>query len=156
MKSLYKAKKNGFTLIELLVVIVVIGVLVAVVIFVINPERLRERARDGVRRSNLIKIITAINAHYAAEGFVPTSTTNLIGVYLREWPDHNPSPTDEYHYSRIDANNYAVWVDSSVAGMCFKYYSGWSLDNGGTVNPDNTKTAAVNDCTFCDSSDKCD
>ena len=57
MKRYYSQK--GFTLIELLIVIVIIAILAAVVIGVLNPVQQQNRARDGVIRSNISKMVMA-------------------------------------------------------------------------------------------------
>jgi type IV pilus assembly protein PilA len=51
--------QKGFTLIELLIVIVIIAILAGVVIGVLNPVQQQNRARDGVIRSNMSKMVLA-------------------------------------------------------------------------------------------------
>ncbi len=53
-------RKQGFTLIELLIVITIIGVLVGVVLVVINPTKVRQKARDSRRVTDLVTVSNAI------------------------------------------------------------------------------------------------
>lgn len=57
---------RGFTLIELLVVIGVIGILAAIVLVAVNPQRQFAQARDTQRRSDLYSLTNAIY-QFAAE-----------------------------------------------------------------------------------------
>jgi len=57
---------KGFTLIELLVVIGVIGILAAIVLVAVNPQRQFAQARDTQRRSDLYALTNAIY-QFAAE-----------------------------------------------------------------------------------------
>lgn len=57
---------RGFTLIELLVVIGVIGILAAIVLVAVNPQRQFAQARDTQRRSDLYALTNAIY-QFAAE-----------------------------------------------------------------------------------------
>lgn len=52
---------KGFTLVELIVVIAIIGILAAVVLFIINPLEIARRGRDSVRMSDLNNLQQAIN-----------------------------------------------------------------------------------------------
>lgn len=64
--------KFGFTLIELLIAIVIIGILAAVLISVINPLAMRQRAQDGTIVANANKIVSVINAYHSATGVYPS------------------------------------------------------------------------------------
>ena len=58
-------KSLGFTLIELLVVITVIGALSGILLGVINSSGIRAKARDSQRKSDIKKIQTALELHFA-------------------------------------------------------------------------------------------
>ena len=64
--------KKGFTLIELLIVIGIIGILAGVIIAVINPTRMRNRAKDAVIKTTLEKMGLALAANYASNLKDPT------------------------------------------------------------------------------------
>jgi len=55
-----KLLPRGFTLIELLVVIGVIGILAAIVLVAVNPQRQFSQARDTQRRSDLYALTNAV------------------------------------------------------------------------------------------------
>ena len=67
-------KSKSFTLIELLIVIGLIGILSGLIIAVIDPEKQRARARDGIRQKDLGIISTALEQYYADNNSYPTST----------------------------------------------------------------------------------
>lgn len=58
-------KKSGFTLVEILIVIAIIGILAAMVIISINPNRQFKSARDTQRLTNLSTILNAIGQNIA-------------------------------------------------------------------------------------------
>lgn len=65
---------QGFTLIELLIVISIIGILAAVMLLVINPTRVQNRARNAAIKSTLNKIGFALNGSRSALGKLPDET----------------------------------------------------------------------------------
>ena len=75
---------SGFTLIELLIVIVVLGILAAVVVFSLGGVAGTSRQADC--KSDGSSIQTAIAAYQAANGSLPTSSTQLVTAYLASWP----------------------------------------------------------------------
>jgi len=64
-------KTKGFTLIELLVVIGIIGILSSFLLA--NFVGVRQRSRDGVRKSDLRQIQSALELYRADSGNYPTS-----------------------------------------------------------------------------------
>lgn len=68
------SKKNGFTLLELLIVIAIIGVLST--LLMVNFIGIRQRARDGVRKSDISQIRSALEEYRADQGNYPTTIAN--------------------------------------------------------------------------------
>jgi general secretion pathway protein G len=66
-------RQYGFTLIELLVVIAIIGVLSALLMS--NFIAIRQRARDGNRKTNLRELQSALEIYRANKGDYPDSLT---------------------------------------------------------------------------------
>ena len=69
MKKIYNSKK-GFTLIELLVVIGIIGILSG--LLMANFIGVRQRSRDGTRKSNLSQIQSAVELYRSDQGSYPS------------------------------------------------------------------------------------
>jgi len=55
---------KGFTLVELLIVIVILGILSGVVLTVVNPQGIRAKSNDGVRKVDLKKIQVALENYF--------------------------------------------------------------------------------------------
>jgi type II secretion system protein G len=71
MKNIFFNLKNrGFTLIELLVTIAIIGILSSFLLA--NFVGVRQRARDGVRKSDLRQIQSALELYRADQGEYPS------------------------------------------------------------------------------------
>ncbi len=122
-------RKNGFTLIELLLVIAVIGVLSGVVLNVIDVDKTKGKARDGVRISSMGKLVQALEAYCIAEEMCPTTAevtafSGKITTYVKEWPQAVGGYN--YNYSRLTSDTFALYVnadrDAFPAGTdCYKY-----------------------------------
>ena len=97
-------KCRGFTLIELLVAISIIGVLASFLL--VNFIGVRQRARDGVRKSDLRQIQSALELYRADQGeYHPeplpgcgSPLENGSTVYMKKIPC-DPSTGDVYTYS---------------------------------------------------------
>lgn len=75
-ESRIKNSRLGFTLIELLIVIVIIGILAALLMS--NFVLVRQRARDGQRKSDLRQIQSALELYRADQSTYPTGTSGTI------------------------------------------------------------------------------
>jgi general secretion pathway protein G len=69
--------QKGFTLIELLVVVAIIGILSALLMS--NFVGIRQRARDGQRKSDLRQIQSALELYRADNGSYPTDPAIFTG-----------------------------------------------------------------------------
>lgn len=106
--SLFMIRKSrGFTLIELLVAISIIGILASFLLA--NFVGVRQRARDGVRKSDLRQIQSALELYRSDQGSYPGAPLPLCGsplqdtsvppvVYMRKIPC-DPSNGNVYTYS---------------------------------------------------------
>ncbi|QQG41115.1 MAG: prepilin-type N-terminal cleavage/methylation domain-containing protein [Candidatus Levyibacteriota bacterium] len=133
--------KKGFTLIELLVVIVIIGILTT--LLMANFIGIRQRARDGQRKSNLRQIQAALEIYRADLGSYPSSlpacNNAFVGgsppaTYIQKIPC-DPLNTGKYVYTYVQAGS----------GTGYNLYA--CLEN---VN-DNDKDLN-NNTTYCDGS----
>ena len=100
--------KKGFTLIELLVAISIIGILSSFLLA--NFIGVRQRARDGVRKSDLRQIQSALELYRADKGSYPTAdlfpacgnqfndTASPPIVYMKKIPC-DPSTSASYTYT---------------------------------------------------------
>ncbi len=102
-----RIREKGFTLIELLIVIVIIGILAAMILA--NFVGVRQRARDGRRKSDLRQIQSAVELYRADKGSYPSSVTcggtiqnaDASVTYLKIIPcDPSGSAWTQYTYSQ--------------------------------------------------------
>lgn len=114
MKTIFNLQftiyKRGFTLIELLVVISIIGILSA--FLMANFVGFRQRARDGVRKSDLRQIQAALELHRSDIGEYP-ATLPACGAPLT---DGAPTPVTYMQKIPCDPLNtspYYVYTYSS-------------------------------------------
>ncbi len=118
------ALQKGFTLIELLVVIGVIGILAAVVLVAVNPQRQFANARDAQRRSDLYSLTNAIY-QYAAEHSgniltdittTPTqmgTDTGLIDLTQELVPTYIPAIPKDPNVGTDASTHYTIYVDAN-------------------------------------------
>lgn len=112
--SLFMIHSKGFTLIELLVAISIIGILAS--FLMVNFIGIRQRSRDGVRKSDLRQIQSALELYRADQGSYPPAMNLYCGcsiisagsiscessppgtIYMRKIPC-DPSSSTRYTYS---------------------------------------------------------
>lgn len=98
--------QRGFTLIELLIVVAIIGILAS--LLMVNFIGIRQRARDGQRKSDLRQIQSALELHRADQGSYPTTlsscaspltggTGSSVVTYMQKIPC-DPLNTSPYAY----------------------------------------------------------
>ena len=111
--------KKGFTLIELLVAISIIGVLSSFLLA--NFVGVRQRARDGVRKSDLRQIQSALELFRSDKGTYPLQPLPACGsplqdsssppvIYMQKIPC-DPSPGAVYAYNSPSGNTrYSIFA----------------------------------------------
>jgi len=113
-----KNKLNGFTLTELIVVIAIIGILTGAIIVSLNPSARIAQSRNGVRKSDLHQIQSALEMYRSDQGSYPATipsdcTSSLMDngspptiVYMRSVPC-DPKNTGVYIYKyALNGNGY--------------------------------------------------
>ncbi len=122
--------KSGFTLIELVIVIGILGILVAVVISVLNPAMLQNKARDAVRKNHILEIAKGAEAYFAEYGSWPSQVElNAGGAgYVKIWPNSDPVKTpNTYTVEESGSTRFCVQVGQEVY---VDRYIIWDSDSG--------------------------
>lgn len=113
-------KKKGFTLIELLVTISIIAVLTT--LLMANFIGIRQRGRDGQRKSNLYQLQSALELYRSDHGVYPTAlatcgtgaslnytdpTTLAVTVYMQTIPC-DPLTRSPFKYASTAGTTYSL------------------------------------------------
>ncbi len=130
-KSYIINRKAGFTLIELLVVIAIISILAA--LLMANFVGVRQRGRDGQRKSDLRQIQSALELYRADNGTYPTSLAACGSAFIYNSTTYmqkipcDPLQKTSYNYSS-DGTTYTIYAcienendpdkDSSTQQVC--------------------------------------
>lgn len=77
---LHRKKEKGFTLIELLIVLAIIGTVTSFIM--VNLLSVRERGRDGLRKSDLKQLQTYLELYRNDQGAYPSSPLPACGAAL--------------------------------------------------------------------------
>lgn len=70
-KSLFRNIASGFSLIEIIVVLGILGIMATLAITIINPQTQFNKANDGIRKSDLLKIQSALELYRSNNGDYP-------------------------------------------------------------------------------------
>lgn len=80
MNHVSAPQRKGFTLLEILLVIAAIGILAAIVLVAINPNRQLAQARNAQRRSDVNAIINGVSQRILDDASSGTTTMNTALV----------------------------------------------------------------------------
>ena len=116
-----KKQNRGFTLIELLVTISIIAVLTT--LLMANFIGVRQRGRDGQRKSNLYQLQSALELYRTDHGAYPTTLAtcgkdvslnytdpnppNTITIYMQSIPC-DPLTESPFQYASTDGTSYSL------------------------------------------------
>jgi type II secretion system protein G len=119
LKPLFKIKKvgEGFTLIELLVVIGIIGVLSGVLLA--NFVGVRQRARDGIRKSDLRQIQSALELYRSDQGVYPTTLYTVCNSSLQNPPANTVTYMQKIPCDPSSTVSTAILYSYSSAGATY-------------------------------------
>ena len=94
-----RAKQNegGFTLIELLIVVVILGILVAIVLFAVGG--FTGTSAQAACKTDMKQVSTAASAFYAQNGKWPAAAGDLSPTYMQSIPPSGDPLTNGSHYA---------------------------------------------------------
>ena len=170
-----KKNNKGFTLLELLLVIAAIGILIAIVVVAINPNRQFALVRDSTRQQNINSIYKALDQYVIDKGTYPEeltsgnydslcsaqNTTGCVNLNSKLIPDYLPNipadPKGENYLIGIHPINQqiSVWaVDAELRLVIINPIDGAIVDKANTtpfiikVKTDNTGSSGANQFTL--------
>jgi prepilin-type N-terminal cleavage/methylation domain-containing protein len=88
-----KRGNKGFTLLEILLVIAAIGILAAIVLVAINPNRQIAQARNTVRQADINTIQKAVEQYLIEKGSYPNGITNTYREICNTGSNNNTQGT---------------------------------------------------------------
>jgi prepilin-type N-terminal cleavage/methylation domain-containing protein len=135
-----KVRQNkGFTLLEILLVIAAIGILAAIVLVAINPNRQLAQARNLVRQADINTIQKALEQYLIDNGRYPTSVSTTPGYICNTGTEQTGVTTTINCNERVDLREL---VPTYIAGIP-KDPQATGINTGYIVaiNPDNNKVS---------------
>ncbi len=133
-------KNNGFTLVELLIVVMLISILAGLLVAVINPQGIQQKARDSQRKADLKKIQAALELYFADNRTYPDQAGGVNATSLPLNPDYmNKTPSDPkagvYTYRSASTGGTYVLYATLEVPLNTATDPGWcnSLNNKSTV-----------------------
>jgi prepilin-type N-terminal cleavage/methylation domain-containing protein len=132
-----KTNRKGFTLLEILLVIAAIGILAAIVLIAINPNKQLAQARDTARQSDINAIQKGLDQYLIETGAYPNTLNSTSGYICNTGTEQVGGGTN--CSGRIDLRvlvpNYiaAIPRDTQATGSS----TGYNI----VINPNNNKIA---------------
>ena len=134
-------QNKGFTLLEILLVIAAIGILAAIVLVAINPNRQIAQARNTVRQADINTIQKAVEQYLIEKGSYPSSITTTPGYICNTGTEQVGGSTN--CSGRVDLREL---VPDYIAGIPRDpQATGTSTGYNIVINPNNNKIAVSAD-----------
>jgi prepilin-type N-terminal cleavage/methylation domain-containing protein len=138
---MHTKQNKGFTLLEILLVIAAIGILAAIVLVAINPNRQIAQARNTVRQADINTIQKAVEQYLIEKGSYPSSITTTPGYICNTGTEQVNGSTN--CSGRVDLREL---VPTYIAGIPKDpQATGTSTGYNIVINPNNNKTAVSAD-----------
>ena len=134
-------KSEGFTLIELLVVIAIVGILAG--FLMANFIGVRERARDGQRKSDLRQIQAALETYISDQGIYPPDPLPACGSALTDGGTPPITYMEKIPCDPLNTGQYRYSYDRLSGNISYGLFA--CLEN---VN-DSQKDSPSNNATYC-------
>lgn len=145
--------KKGFTLLEILLVIAAIGILAAIVIVAINPQRQLAQVRDTERSSSVNTLYQAMEQYLISEGSYPDSVTTTYQEVCNTGSEPSSDPVTDctgYLDLRVLVPTYLAAIPNDAASddPGTGYEVAINSENSGiaiqSINPELAESISVN------------
>jgi prepilin-type N-terminal cleavage/methylation domain-containing protein len=136
-----RKQNKGFTLLEILLVIAAIGILAAIVLVAINPNRQIAQARNTARQADINTIQKAVEQYLIEKGSYPSSISTTPGYICNTGTEQIGGSTN--CSGRVDLREL---VPDYIAGIPKDpQATGTSTEYNILINPNNNKVAISSD-----------